>query len=153
MLFAASAGIHTHSARLRSKEPHQSRQRCFLGKKALFTATISTTPVASAQLVLHPVFLQRAPTGLILPRFCITLPPATYYRLPQHSALGSCRLLSCTVQRCWRKMTLMGAWSAWSLWKFEMELSYRTMVKETWWLDMDFLIEFKYYLKGRAVSA
>ena len=50
-------------------------------------------------------------------------------------------------------MTLMGAWSAWSLWKFEMELSYRTMVKETWWLDMDFLIEFKYYLKGRAVSA
>lgn len=40
-----------------------------------------------------------------------------------------------------------------SMWLYELDQAFTGMVRSTWWLDMDFLIEFKYYLKDQAVSA
>ena len=41
-----------------------------------------------------------------------------------------------------------------SEWRYELKLSYHTVVRETWWLHIDDpAIELKYFLKGEAVSS
>ena len=44
-------------------------------------------------------------------------------------------------------------WSDFQFKLYELQSSFSAMVRRTWWLDLDPVIELKYYLKGEAVSA